>query len=252
MSSTTTVCDGILQNMDGGKVTGVTFLDLNKAFDTVDHGTLLGKLSRLGMDNVALEWLSSFLTNRCQITYCNGAYSDLTPISLGIAQGSILGPLLFICYMNDLPDVLKHCNVTIYADDTVLSYASKSISEFQSKINSDLRRICEWMQANKLTLNTKKSKFMVIGWHARLSKIDSIVILANNTPLEQVSSFPYLGLVINQNLTWCDHIDHIRSKISKRLGLLRRIKSCLPFEARIAFFNSYILPIFDYCDCFYL
>ena len=154
--------------------------------------------------------------------------------------------------MNDLPDVLKHCNVTIYADDTVLSYASKSISEFQSKINSDLRRICEWMQANKLTLNTKKSKFMVIGGHARLSKIDSIVILANNTPLEQVSSFPYLGLVINQNLTWCDHIDHICSKISKRLGLLRRIKSCLPFEARIAFFNSYILPIFDYCDCFYL
>ena len=167
MSSTTTACahftDGILHNMDGGKVTGVKFLDLNKALDTVDHGILLRKLSRLGMDNVALEWFSSFLTNRSQITYCNGAYSDLTPISLGIAQGSILGPLLFICYMNDLPDVLKHCNVTIYADDTVISYASKSISEIQSKITLDLRRICEWMQANKLTLNTKKSKFMVIG-----------------------------------------------------------------------------------------
>ena len=221
---------------------------VTKAFDTVNHSILLRKLSGLGVDDAARDWFNSFLSNRCQVTCCNNAMSDPASISICVAQVSILGPLLFIIYMNDLPDVLDHCSVTLYADDTVLYFASKSITEVESKINSDLSRVCSWMRANQLTLNIKKSKFMLIGSIARLSKVDSIVISTDSKPLEEVQSLSYLGIVINKNLTWDDHLVHTRNKINKKLGLLRRIKPYLPLSARITFFNSFILPLFDYGD----
>ena len=172
--------------MENGSVTGIFWGDLTKAFDTVNHSILLRKLSGLGVDDAARDWFNSFLSNRCQVTCCKNAMSDLPSISIGVPQGSILGPLLFIIYMNDLPDVLDHCSVTLYADDTVLYLASKSITKVESKINSDLSRVCSWMRANQLTLNIKKSKSMLIGSIARLSKVHSIVISTDSKPLEEV------------------------------------------------------------------
>ena len=131
-------------------------------------------------------------------------------------------------------------------NDTILYFASKSISEIESNLNSDLNRVTTWMKANQLTLNVKKSKFMLIGSNAHLSKVDSIVISSDGTPLEEVQSFLYLGIVVNKNLTWEDHLKRLRCKINKKLGLLRRIKSCLPISARVSFFNSFVLPLFDY------
>ena len=133
-------------------------------------------------------------------------------------------------------------------NDTILYFASKSISEIESNLNSDLNRVTTWMKANQLTLNVKKSKFMLIGSNAHLSKVDSIVISSDGTPLEEVQSFLYLGIVVNKNLTWEDHLKRLRCKINKKLGLLRRIKSCLPVSARASFFNSFVLPLFDYGD----
>ena len=150
--------------------------------------------------------------------------------------------------MNDLPNVLESCSVTLYADDTVLYFSSKLISEIETKMNSDLRQVCDWLKLNQLTLNIKKSQFMLIGSNSRLRRIDSIVISADGKQLKEAQCFPYLGLIINQNLTWEDHIEHMRNKINKKLGLLRRIKSCLPLSARITFFNSFVLPLFDYGD----
>ena len=224
--------DKILHSMDNGAV----FLDLAKAFDTVNHTILLQKLSNCGVDDTAKAWFTSFLTNRNQVTNCNDVCSEVAAVSIGVAQGSILGPLLFIIYMNDLPDVLQFCHITLYADDTVLYLASKSTADLQSKINADLRRICKWLQANQLTLNVKKSKFLLIGNSSRLSKVGSILISADDIPLDNVDSYTYLGIVINNQFSWTDHIDCTRVKISKQLGLLRRIKSCLPLNARIMFF----------------
>ena len=240
--------DKILHSMDNGCLTGAVFLDLAKAFDTVNHTILLQKLSNYGVDDIAKAWFTSFLTNRKQVTSCNDVCSEAASVSIGVAQGSILGPLLFIIYMNDLPDFVLFCHVTLYADDTVLYLASKSTADLQSKINADLRRICKWLRANQLTLNVKKSKFLLIGSSPRLSKVGSIIISADDIPLDNVDSYTYLGIVINNRFSWSDHIDCIRGKISKKLGLLRRIKSCLPLNARIMFFNSFILPLFDYGD----
>ena len=150
--------------------------------------------------------------------------------------------------MNDLPNVLGSCSITLYADETALYFSSKLISEIETKMNSDLRLVCDWLKLNQLTLNIKKSQFMLIGSNSRLRRIESIVISANGKQLKEAQSFPYLGLIINQNLTWEDHIEHLRNKINKKLGLLRRIKSCLPLSARITFFNSFVLALFDYGD----
>ena len=153
----------ILDAMDNGCLTGATFLDLAKTLDTVNHTILLQKLSNYGVDDTAKAWFTSFLTNRKQATSCNDVCSEVASVSIGIAEGSILGLLLFIIYMKDLPDVLRFCHVTLYADDIILYLASKSTADLQSKINADLRRICKWLQANQLTLNIKKSKYLLIG-----------------------------------------------------------------------------------------
>ena len=148
--------------MDTGWVTRVAFLDLTKAFDTDNHKIVLNKLSALGVVDAASDWLSSILANRSQVTCCNNAMSNQEPVSIEVVQGSILGPLLFVIYMNDLPDVLEHCSVTLYADNTVLSFNSKPIAKIELKLNSDLNSVKNWMQTNQLTSKIKKSKFMLI------------------------------------------------------------------------------------------
>ena len=141
--------------MDNGTVTAAVFLDPTKAFDTVNHSILSRKLSRFGVDDTAQNWFDSFLSNRNQVTCCGRAQSDPDIVSVGVAQGSILGPLLFIIYMNDLPNVLESCSVTLYADDTVLYFSSKLISEIETKMNSDLKQVCDWLKLNQLTLTSR-------------------------------------------------------------------------------------------------
>lgn len=153
----------ILQSMDNGSVTGVVFLDLTKAFDTLNHSILLRKLDAIGVDNIACDWFKSFLHNRSQVTVFNDTQSDKENISIGVAQGSILGPLLFIVYINDLPNQLEHCKISMYADDTVLFFSSKSTFDIESKLNSDIINVGNWLKRNQISLNISKSKFMLIN-----------------------------------------------------------------------------------------
>ena len=115
--------------------------------------------------------------------------------------------------------------------------------DLESKINTDLGRVCKWLRTNQLTLNVSKSKFLLIGSSFHLSKIGSIHIFADDTPLDNVDSYTYLGIVIYNWFSWSDHIESVCSKFSKMLGLLRRLMSCLPLSTRVTFFNSFILPL---------
>ena len=135
------------------------------------------------------------------MTVCNGTKSSPETVQIGVPQGSILGSLLFTLYINDLPDYLEHCDVTLYADDTVLFISDKSLH------NSDLEKLNNWLKLNHLTLSISKSKFMIIGSSQRLNKIDSISFKVDNIDLDEVSSFKYLGIVINNRLNWQDHVD---------------------------------------------
>ena len=155
--------DEMLTNMDNGLLNGVIFLDLKKAFDTVDHTILIHKLKALGVSGTSLAWFQSYLTSRFQRTTIGQATSCHRRISVGVPQGSILGPLLFSIYINDLPTCLKHTSVTLFADDTALYCSAKSSTDLQQMLNEDLASVAEWLNDHKLTLNVAKSKFMIIG-----------------------------------------------------------------------------------------
>ena len=234
--------------MEQGNLCGAVFLDLTKAFDTVDHCILLSKLSAIGVSPSSIKWFESYLSNRKQRTSCGNELSDALPVTVGVHQGSILGPLLFVVYINNLPDAVINSEVTLYADDTVLYYFSKEPRLLEDKLNEDLLRVANWLRENKLTLNLDKTKSMIIGSNRKLGNVSSLSLSIFDTDINTVSSFKYLGVMLSTNFTWTDHIEYISSKINKNLGLLRRIKHLLPHQARLLFYNSLVLPIFDYVD----
>ena len=164
--------DEMLSNMDKGLVNGIVFIDLKKVFDTVDHVILLGKLKSLGLSNNNLEWFHSYLSSRYQKTVIGQAFSTSRKVSIGVPQGSILGPLLFAIYINDLPKVLQNTKVTLFADDTALYCSSQSARDLQTMLNQDLDRLAQWLYEHKLTLNVSKSKFMLIGGPRKLNTLE--------------------------------------------------------------------------------
>ena len=149
-------------NIDCGNVNAVVFLDLKKAFDTVDHEILLTKLNAYGVRNMASSWFKSYLSCRTQKCLVNGFLSKNSPISCGVPQGTILGPLLFLLYINDLPNCLEHSYPRMFADDTHLTFSGADIRDIDQSLNQDLENVSEWLAANKLTLNTSKTEFMLI------------------------------------------------------------------------------------------
>ena len=150
VSALSNFADEILCNMEKGKLCGAVFLDLSKAFDTVNHTILLSKLSAVGVCNDDLAWFKSYLSSRLLRTSCGPELSDPLECNLGVPQGSILGPLLFIVYINDLPNVVEHAQVSLYADDTVLYYFSPTVSDLEAKLNVDLqKRIGDWLISNQ-------------------------------------------------------------------------------------------------------
>ena len=177
-----------LLNIDKGKTNAVIFLDLKKAFDTVDHDILIKKLSHYGLNGKELSLLQSYLTNRSQCCSVNGKVSNFSSISCGVPQGSILGPLLFIIYMNDLQQVTDNCDTSVYADDTHLSAALKGSSDISIEIIPDFLKICDWLQANKLSLNILKTEYMIIGTEKSLIQLGPIPkIEVDNRYLDRVT-----------------------------------------------------------------
>ena len=214
--------DQVLESMDKGCVTGTVFLDLRKAFDTVDHLLLINKLKPLGVAGKSLEWFRPYLTGRVQQTMCVNALSPPAKITMEVPQGSIFGPLLFLLYINGIQSELQHSKITMFADYMAFYCHENSPTDLQSKLNADLAAITSWLHDNKLlTLNVTKSQFMVSGGRNKLSQFNDIALAANNDQLENVTKFKYLGVIINQHLTWHDHIEQLQSKIAKRLGVLK-------------------------------
>jgi len=155
---------------------------------------------------------------------------------------------LFLVYINDLPTCLKHCEVAIYADNTVIYFSSLCITEIEHFINKDLSKLSSWFSTNHLTLNISKSKFILIGSPHKISSCNDINVVIDETSLEYTDTFKYLGVTINSTMSWGDHVEAISTKINQRLGLLKRIRHLLPLETRTTLYNSLVCLLFDYAN----
>ena len=192
------------------------FLDLRKAFDTVDHSILIKKLNSYGIVDRTGDWLESYLTNRTHFCTLNGNKSKQRKVTCGIPQGSCLGPLLFIIYLNDFENSLQYSRASIYADDTNVTIASDDIQRMIDNASQEMLNLSEWMRINKLSPNTQKTEFMIIG-HPLKAKHPSLP--------DQTKS---LGLIVDENLSWEAQFNRTMDKISSGIWAFKRLKNILP------------------------
>lgn len=247
-TAVTLFTDTIRRNMDLGLLTGAIYIDLKKAFDTIDHQLLLQKLCCYGLSDQAQKWFCSYLNKRNQRVQINNILSSIAEMHSGVPQGSILGPLLFIMYINDLPSCVYYSKVMLYADDTVIYFAAKTTSDLEIFLNLDLNNISVWMEKNNLFLNLTKTEYVIYGTYQNPKIHDDIIITYNGIPLKRSVVFKYLGVFIDQSLSFNDHINHIIIKVSKRLGLIGRFRKSISINVAKQLYNTMILPLFDYCD----
>lgn len=238
-----------LKTMDQGNLSAVIFLDLAKAFDTVNHDILIHKLRTYGIQPRSLSWFQSYVCMRKQKCCVNGFLSSERLLGCGVPQGSILGPLMFLLFINDLPKCLRHSKARMYADDTNITVTGTSLEEIVNLANNDLANISEWLKANKLSLNTTKTEFMFIGSDSSLKKVRDVpLIFLNGKQIKRVRKTESLGIIIDEKLSWDEHIAHVSKKTSQAIGGLRRIRDYVPQQTAIIIFNSLIKPLFEYCD----
>ena len=170
----------IRRNIDQGQMTGAVFIDFRKAFDSVNHSLLLKKLYALGIVDREYEWFTDYMKGRTQVVGFQGAFWDAEFICVGVHRGSILGPLLFVLHVNDLPPVARKCSMLMYADDTVLFYSGKVAATVEKSLNEDLHLIGSWLYNNSLFLNAVKTEAMLFETLARLSGTDFGITFKGN------------------------------------------------------------------------
>ena len=220
----------------------------------MDHEILLLKLRHLGFKYSAINWFKSYLTDRFQCTRVNGNLSEQRQMSSGVPQGSILGPLLFICYINDLPSYLNDCSVFIYADDTALLVKGKDVDVIQETLTNEFFTITKWFDANKLSVNQKKTNTMLFSGSRSKHKNKSLnVKVSRNSEetLEQVQNFKYLGVELDEHLTFDTHIDKLCRKVKSRAGILWRMRPFITESLAHNLYTSLIHPHFTYGDIVY-
>ena len=252
------VHDHIIKAMSQQKVTALCLLDLSAAFDTIDHSILLHRLSSwFGLSGKALSWLSSYLASRSFVVNINSSVSDQFPLTQGVPQGSVLGPLLFILYTTPLSSLISDssCGHHLYADDTQLfiSFAASDFSANIVHLQATIDLVSKWMSSNLLSLNQAKTEFLLIGLSAQLSKIaDPTLLMPSNVAIVPADSARNLGVIFDSTLSMSHHISSVSKSCFSSIRDLRRIRNTLDFTTAHTIATSLIHSKLDYCNSLFL
>ncbi len=226
---------------EDGKEVRVVFLDISKAFDRVWHTGLLNKLEALGVRNPLLQWFESYLENRMQRVVIEGQSSEWEKVGSGVPQGSVLGPLLFLIYINDLTENLESCPF-IFADDTILFEVVDNPMDSAQLLNDDLTNISRWL----VTMNPSKTRSM--SFSNKRERINHLVLSMGGCDIEEVDTYTHLGLTFKNNMSWNSHILSIYEKATKRLNLLKSLRFKINRLTLVCLYKSLIRPIMEYGD----
>lgn len=228
-------------NLDRNIQTDVIFLDFEKAFDKVPHRRLMYKLSLLNLDPFALNWIENFLLERKQFVEINSAQSTTAPVLSGVPQGTVLGPLLFLIYVNDLPSDISN-NIRLFADDCVL-YSKITCKQDQINLQSDLFRIENWCKTWQMSLNVPKCKLM--SFSRRACPLFHNYTLKGSS-LQSTKEYKYLGVHITNNLSWTVHVYKVIASASRSLGYLQRTMKFAPSDLKLLAYKTLIRPKLEY------
>ena len=237
--------DSITSNLVDGCTTAGVYFDLARAFDTVKSDILLSKLSKYGIRGNALDLFSSYLSGRKQCLKYKDVVSDLIDISCGVPQGSVLGPILFLLYINDLPKVCDEAKFFLFADDTAILYSAQTLNELQLTISRSFPKVVLWLHANRLSLSTSKTFYQLYGSGNVESAVLSIPVKGVN--LKRAPTVKYLGVLVDEDLKFKSHINKVSGLISRNLGIMSRARYLLNKKLLILLYNSLVLPYLSYC-----
>jgi hypothetical protein len=234
-------------HLEEKKIIITVSLDFKRAFETINREVLLNIMERYGIRSTELKWFIDYFKNRKQIVKIDDSMSHELNVNHGVSQGSCLGPLTYLLMVNYLPKIIKNCSVHMFADDTLISVASCSFEDAIIKLNNDLEILYNWINFSKLALNINKTKFMIIT-HKKKIDYDNVIIKIGENIVERVHEIKYLGIIIDDKLTFNSHMKYIQRKLYYKLAMMRRISGKLNAHTKIMLYNSLVAPHFDYCS----
>lgn len=228
------------------KMVGVVFLDFKRAFETINRQLLLLKMGKYGFGKVILKWFGEYLSERTQVTKYGSVSKSLESVH-GVPQGTVLGPILFILYINDIVKIIKNCKIQLFADDTIIYVTGDKVDDITQTLNNELDNLFKWLNNNYLKLNVTKTKMMIIKNRNRnLDIVDNVKIGGEN--IDRVVQFKYLGCVIDQHLTFSEHFQYITNKVAKKVNILSRMSGHLSSWTKLTVYKTIVAPHFYFCS----
>ena len=238
--------DIVTEALDNSQYALSLFIDLSKAFDTIDHSLLLKKLSSYGIRGLALDLIKDYLSNRYQFVEINGVPSELMSISCGVPQGSILGPMLFLLYINDMYTCTKILKLILFADDTTIVFTSNDLNKLIRTVNKELVLLSDWFALNKLSLNSLKTNYMIFKNNNLDSPLPDLIL--DGVTVTRVQSVKFLGVLVDEKLTWKNHVTVVEKKLSSASFILRKIRYKITQRTALTLYDTLILPHVMYCN----
>jgi len=247
------VVNMIQNQLYNGKYVMGVFMDLQKAFDTVNFNILIDKLEHYGIRGNYLNWFKSYLIGRTQFAVINDAPSNIRTTTCGIPQGTVLGPLLFLLYINDIANAVTDSQIKLFADDSNMFIIGDNPKSLFDRANKDLSNLSRWINVNKLHINYDKTNFMIFEPKFRINNnnnyntLTSMKLFLNGNEIQCVHSVKYLGVIIDDQLNWTDHIKHVTSKVSSMIGIMYRNNHFLPPYCKKNIYFALIHSVLIYC-----